>query len=96
MAFWEHFAGSKYKWSHPGIPNYDGEVPEREVRAEYPFGYTVKPNDTITSGTKSAYLRVTKPNQPGWTCRFGDIQTTPAVAGRQRGPLHRDELQISV
>ena len=34
----------------PGIPNYDGEVPKREVRAEYPFGYIVKPNDTITSG----------------------------------------------
>ena len=39
-----------YIMCHPGIPNYDGEVPEREVRAEWPFGYTVKPNDTITSG----------------------------------------------
>ena len=38
---------------HAGIPNYDGEVPEREVRAEYPFGYTVKPNDTITSGKRT-------------------------------------------
>ena len=55
-------------------------MPEREVRAEYPFGYTVKPNDTITSGTKSANLRVTKSNIPGLTCRFGDIQTAPEVA----------------
>ena len=59
---------------HPGIPNYDGEVPEREVRAEYPFGYTVKPNDTITSGKREQKIdnfKVACHALP--KSRFGDI-----------------------
>ena len=34
----------------PGIPGYDGEVPPAEAVAQFAYGYTVRPNDTATTG----------------------------------------------
>ena len=32
------------------LPNWKGGVPPSELGVEFPFGYTVKPNDTTTLG----------------------------------------------
>ena len=33
-----------------GVHKYDGEIPKREARIHYPFGVTVRPNETVDSG----------------------------------------------
>ena len=35
-------------WSE--VPSWEGGVPTNELLVEFPFGYTVKPNDTTTLG----------------------------------------------
>ena len=43
--------------SSKGIHKYDGEIPKREARIHYPFGVTVRPNETVDSGMISCVQR---------------------------------------
>ena len=36
--------------------NWEGGVPGQELLVEFPFGYTVKPNDTTTLGRVGSHI----------------------------------------
>jgi len=47
-----------------GIPGYDGEVPPEEAIAQFAYGYTVRPNDTATTGLLSFRPHLNWPADP--------------------------------
>eukprot|EP00092_Neocalanus_flemingeri_P005668 GFUD01006106.1.p1 GENE.GFUD01006106.1~~GFUD01006106.1.p1 ORF type:complete len:527 (-),score=118.65 GFUD01006106.1:49-1629(-) len=57
-------SGSRWDNLWAGIGDYDGEVPTQQLGVQFAYGYTVRPNDTVTAGLLSHRPHLTWPADP--------------------------------